>query len=67
MGNMGDKQARQRGYWLLTELAEEAGLSTSRLRQLLIAGKLHAHEAGQVWTVGYAEGARWLGEQRQRK
>ena len=64
---MGDKKARQRGYWLLTELAEEAGLSTARLRQLLIAGKLHAHEAGQVWTVSYAEGVRWLDEQRQRK
>lgn len=52
---------RDRGYWLVAELAEEAGLSGARVRQILIVGReLRGNKAGQVWTIPYAEGERWL-------
>lgn len=52
---------RDRGYWLVAELAEAARLSGARIRQLLLAGReLKGNKAGQVWTIAYQEGDRWL-------
>jgi len=52
---------KERGYWLVSELVEESGLTGARIRQLLILDKeIHGNKAGQVWTIPYREGARWL-------
>jgi len=52
---------KERGYWLVKELAQDAGVSGARIRQLLILGEeLKGNKAGQVWTIPYHEGARWL-------
>jgi hypothetical protein len=61
------KEAQRRGYWTVVELAQMAGLSGARIRQLLLGGReLRGDKAGPVWTIPYREGLRWL-EQRHRK
>lgn len=59
---MTQEEARARGYWLVAELKEAAGISGARIRQLLIAKRIKGNKAGQVWTIPYLEGQRWLGQ-----
>ena len=62
-----DNTAKDRGYWLVAELAERAGITRTRVRQILLDGrKLHGDKAGQVWTIPYIEGVRWLDARRAR-
>jgi hypothetical protein len=62
-----NEEAQRRGYWTVAELAELSKLTGARIRQLLLDGKeLRGHKAGQVWTIPYREGLRWL-EQRSRR
>jgi hypothetical protein len=64
---MGDarQKAKDRGYWLVTELAEVSGLTKERVRQILSEKRvLRGDKVGQVWIVPFVEGERWL-EQRQ--
>ena len=57
---------RDRGYWLVAELAKAAGVSGGRVRQLLIRGKeLQGNKAGQVWTIPYDTGVQWLASRSQ--
>jgi len=64
---MGDNtKPRDRGYWLVAELAKAAGLSGARIRQLLLGGTIKGDKAGQVWTIPYSVGKRWL-EDRERE
>jgi hypothetical protein len=57
-------EAKKRGYWTVSELARLAGLSSARIRQLLIAGRVKGDKAGQVWTIPYQVGLRWLEQRR---
>jgi len=62
-----ENAARKRGYWVVAELAELAGISRTRVRQLLLDGRqLHGDKAGQVWTVRLEEGLRWLDARQER-
>ncbi len=55
------RDARARGYWLVAELSDKAGLTGARIRQLLKERReLKGDKAGQVWTIPYNEGLRWL-------
>jgi hypothetical protein len=58
-----DTEAQRRGYWTVAGLAQVAGLSDARIRQLLLGRELRGDKAGPVWTIPYREGLRWL-EQR---
>ncbi len=50
-------------FWTVKELAEKAGVSDARIRQLLIADKeLHGQKLGRDWVVSVKEAARWLVE-----
>jgi hypothetical protein len=51
---------RTRGYWTAKELAEAAGVSDARIRQLLLAGILTGDKVGLNWTIPYQVGQRWL-------
>ena len=48
------------------ELAKEAGVNDSYIRQLLIAGKIDGHKLGTVWLISAEEGRRWLASRRER-
>jgi hypothetical protein len=54
------RSAKERGYWQTMELAEKAGVSDAWIRRQLLDGKLRGDKAGQVWTIPYDEGKRWL-------
>jgi len=57
-----DHEIKARGYWLVIELADRARVSDARVRQLLLDGTIRGDKAGQVWTIPYFEGKRWLEE-----
>ena len=57
--------AKERGYWLVAELADQAGVTTGRIRQVLLAGKLQGDKAGQTWTIPYDTGVKWLASRSQ--
>lgn len=63
---MDSSSPQERGYWLAAELAEKAKVSDARIRQLLLDGRIEANKAGQVWTIPYLVGVRWL-ENRERQ
>jgi phage terminase Nu1 subunit (DNA packaging protein) len=48
------------------QLAKEAGVSMSRIRQLCISGVLHGQKFGHVWLISDEVAKRWLAE-RQRE
>ena len=56
--------AKDRGYWLVKELAAEAGVTETRIRQLLLDEQLPGDKAGQTWLVPYSAGQRWLEDRR---
>lgn len=49
-------------FFTARELAQRAGLSESRIRQLLIAGRLRGSKVGATWIIDSQEAARWLVE-----
>jgi excisionase family DNA binding protein len=48
--------------WTTGELAEAAGLTDARIRQLLLGGQLEGYKLGRDWRVGDEEARRWLTE-----
>jgi hypothetical protein len=46
--------------WSTTELAKAAGVDPSRIRQLLIEGRIEADKVGPVWVIPDREAKRWL-------
>ena len=47
--------------WTTSELAEAAGLSDARIRQLLIDGRtLKGRKVGPMWVISDSEARRWL-------
>ena len=51
--------------WTVRELADEAGITDSRIRQLLIEGKkLKGRKAGWTWIIPEEEARRWLRNRR---
>jgi hypothetical protein len=62
-----DKNPKARGYWLVAELAERAEVSGARVRQLLLNQVIRGDKAGQVWTIPYHEGERWLADRERDK
>lgn len=52
--------------WTVKELAEEAGVSRSWVRYLLIDGKLEGHKRAGAWFIPDSEAKRWLEERRQK-
>ena len=54
--------------WLTTkELAELAGVSQARIRQLCIDGVLQASKGGRNWFIQRTEADRWLASRKPRK
>jgi hypothetical protein len=52
----------ERRNWTTKDLAEAAGVDPSRIRQLLLAGRIEGEKAGPVWVVSNQEAKRWLKE-----
>jgi len=52
--------AKDRGYWSVVELAEAAGVTVGRIRQVLGAGELQGVKAGRAWLIPYDIGVTWL-------
>jgi excisionase family DNA binding protein len=48
--------------WTTGELAEAAGLTDARIRQLLLGGDLRGYKLGRDWRVSDGEARRWLEE-----
>ena len=46
------------------ELAKEAGVSMSRIRQLCISGVLRGQKFGHVWLISDEDAKRWLVQRR---
>jgi hypothetical protein len=61
---MGDE--RRRDMWTVKEVAEKAGLSTARIRQLLLddRSQLKGNKVAGVWLVPDANVRRWLEQRR---
>ncbi len=51
-----------RRNWTTKDLANAAGVDPSRIRQLLIEGRIRGEKAGPVWVVANREAKRWLKE-----
>ena len=57
-GEMAENQVQ---YWTAKELAKAAGVTSARVRQILIEGrKMRGQKAGPVWVVSDREARRWL-------
>lgn len=55
------ESAQDKHDWTTRRLAQASGLSTARIRQLLIVGRdLHGRKVGRDWLVSDAEARRWL-------
>lgn len=54
------QSAKERGYWSVAELAETAGVTVGRIRQVLLAGELQGVKAGRAWLIPYDIGVTWL-------
>lgn len=55
------ESAQDKHDWTTRRLAQASGLSTARIRQLLIVGRdLHGRKVGRDWLVSDAEAHRWL-------
>ena len=58
---MSETKARYKTEWTASELAKAAGVSTARIRQLLIKSKeLRGRKVGYMWVVSDSEAQRWL-------
>jgi excisionase family DNA binding protein len=45
-----------------SELAEAAGVSRERVRQLVAGGEIEAYKVGKTWVIPEEEARRWLRE-----
>lgn len=60
---MGEGKDTYKTEWTARELAEKAGVSAARIRQLLIEGQeLRGRKVGYMWIVPDSEARRWLAE-----
>lgn len=60
-----DKTDDTRDFYTVPELAELAGISDARVRQILLDGRqLRGSKVGQSWIVGRSEAVRWLAERK---
>lgn len=58
---MENRGPKYRVSWTAKELADAAGVSTPRIRQLLIEGtELRGYKRAGVWFVADSEAKRWL-------
>lgn len=57
-----DRQEAQKKHWTTRDLAEAAGVSTARIRQLLLAGRIEGDKAGPIWIIPQSEVERFLSE-----
>ena len=55
-----ESKGNNRGAWTTAELAEAAGVTDARIRQLLIEGELHGYKAGRDWRVADQVAREWL-------
>lgn len=46
--------------WTTEELAAEAGVNSSRIRQLLLSGELRGVKRAGIWLIPDDEARRWL-------
>jgi len=53
--------------WTTANLAQYSGLSTARIRQLLIAGRLRGYKVGRDWLVSEADALAWLAQREARR
>ena len=53
--------------WTTAALAQAGGLSTARIRQILIAGRLRGRKAGRDWLVAEADARAWLAQREARR
>jgi excisionase family DNA binding protein len=54
---MGDKK-----LYSTSELADAAGVSRERVRQLVASGEIHGYKVGKTWVIPEEEARRWLAE-----
>ena len=60
------QDSKSKTGWTVTELAREAGVTDSRVRQLLIENKsLKGRKAGTLWIIPDDEAKKWLRERRE--
>lgn len=53
--------------WTTNELAGEAGVNDSYIRQLLLAGKLRGWKLGNAWAIPDDVARAWLEEREKRQ
>lgn len=53
--------------WTTATLAQAAEVSTARIRQVLIAGRLRGRKAGRDWLVAEADARAWLAQREARR
>lgn len=46
--------------WTVAELAQKAGLTPHRIRQLILAGEIRAVKRGRDWRIMNSEALRWF-------
>ncbi len=62
------EEIKKRVGWTTEEVAEQAGVNPSRIRQLLIEGVLKGFKRGQrQWIIPHDEATRWLVEYKKEK
>lgn len=54
-------------HWTSRELSKAAGVDPSRIRQLLLAGRLKGKKLGRDWLIPDEEAQRYLAEREKRK
>lgn len=60
---MADKR-KPGDWWTAAELAQAAGVNSSRVRQLILAGTIKAEKWAGVWRIADKDARRWLDERR---
>ncbi len=61
----GLRMTRQAGQdWTTSELAAEAGVDPSRIRQLLIGGEIQGYKRASTWFIPDEEAHRFLDDRR---
>jgi excisionase family DNA binding protein len=55
-----DAMQTVRRDWTTRELADQAGVDPSRIRQLLLSKRLTGYKRGRDWLIPDSEARRWL-------
>jgi len=55
-------EIHNKGAWTTAELAEAAGLSDARIRQLLLAKEIQGYKAGRDWRIADHVARTWLAQ-----